>query len=178
MALAVSAQEPFSGPYTGNQRFQNGDLVQATYAGTWTNAEVVGVAEDKYKIHFEGEKYCNNHALDSWISKQYVRPLNSPAPRPVPPPIDPTPPQPQRRDPINPPAPVARGSKVMYRSGSVLWFSGAKIEAYDAQNRQYRLRLDSGSGDIVPCHSVVKPGESINNDFYIGKWDVRNNGAT
>jgi hypothetical protein len=66
----------------------------------------------------------------------------------------------------------------MYSSGTVLWFPGAKIESYDAETRRYSLRLVSGSGDVVACHSVSKPGAEIDNSFFIGKWDVRITGAT
>lgn len=69
------------------------------------------------------------------------------------------------------------GESVIYRGGGPLWLSGAKVEAYDPEKRTYRLRFESGSGDIVPCHSVGRPGR-VSNDFFIGGWEVYVGGAT
>ena len=66
------------------------------------------------------------------------------------------------------PEPSASG-EVMYSGGSPIWIGGARIVEYDAAKRQYRLITRSGSGDIVPCHSVMRPGE-IDNSFFIGNW--------
>lgn len=176
--LSARALEAVTGPYTGDRAFNVGDAVEATYAGTWTRAEVVGVDREggRYRIHFEGEKSCNNHALDSWIAKQWVRPVKGNAP---------VPPKPDRND---EPAPgrgerggaagaFRVGETVLYTQGGVIWRGGARIEAYDPAKRAYRIRFDNGSGDILPPYALARPGQ-FDNRFYIGKWDVRVNGAT
>lgn len=69
------------------------------------------------------------------------------------------------------------GDRVLYTNVGTLWYP-ATVERYDAEKRRYWLRDKSGSGDVVACHAVYKPGQPINNDFFIGKWAVFVRGAT
>lgn len=181
--FVARSQEPVTSAYTGAQGFRVGEAVEASYAGTWTKAQVVGVDEQggRYKIHFEGEKYCNGHVLDTWIARQWVRPAKQ-APSASGPANASAPAQAARRG-----VPVVRGKsgegmfkageQVLYSNTGVLWLEGATIESYDPEKRTYQLRLPGGSGDIVPCHSVSRRGVT-HHSFFVGQWDVRVSGAT
>lgn len=156
--------------YHGDLKFKVGDAVEATYLGEWKKATVVGVDSEgkRYKIHFEGETSCNGHALDSFIAREWVRPRAGTAPKGAP-----TKPKSGTKA-----GSYRAGDLVLYRAGGPKWYSGATIEAYDAAKRQYRLRLDTGGGDILPAHSVFRPGDKIDNSFFIGKWVVFVSGST
>jgi hypothetical protein len=168
-SLTLYAQEAYLGPYTGNDNYKIGDLVEAAFAGSWVKAVVVGVdqAPSKYKVHFDGEKWCNDHATDSYYAREFVRPRktldNNKTSKPLPSPqVKPTPSA----------GSTGRfnvGDKVIYTNVGSVWLSGATVEAYDAEKRTYTLRLESGSGDIVPCHRVAKAGQ-FDNTFFAGKW--------
>lgn len=182
----TQAQEAVTGPYTGKVNFSIGDKVEATYAGSWYPAEVVGTYDPEsqtYQIHFEGEKYCSNHRLDSRINKQWVRPPKA-APMLA---GNETNQSRGAADKAAPAEPVVSsssggslpvGMSVKYAGAGVLWSPGAKIEKYDAAKRQYTVRLDGGSGDIVPCYAVHRVGGAVDNSFFVGDWEVRINGAT
>lgn len=180
-ALPAAALEPVTGPYTGDRQFQAGDRVEATYAGDWKRAEVVGVDREggRYRIHFEGEKYCDNHRLDSWLAKQWVRPARGKQPEPQKEsPGNNVPPNPG--EPAGPAVPAGLfkvGETVLYTQGGVIWKGGARIEAYDPVKRAYRVRFDSGSGDILPPYALARPGR-FDPSFFLGRWDVRVSGAT
>ena len=161
---AVKAQEP----YTGGQVFNVGDLVEATELGEWKNAVVVGPLQTSefgstYEIKFEGAKYSAGR-----ISAKWVRPRANAATVRT---------GQQRPQAPGRPSPRAALGEVLYRNGTHIWTTGAKIVSYDERTRQYRLQLPSGSGDMVPCHSVAKPGQ-VDNSFYIGNWAVFVSGAT
>ncbi len=164
VATGAFAQEPF----TGGQTFKVGDKVEATYLGEWKNAVVVGPLQTNefgstYEIKFEGAAYSAGR-----INSQWVRPRPSAAPAN---------PGQQRQEAATRPGPKPASGEVLYRNGTYIWNTGAKIESYDERTRQYRLRLKSGSGDMVPCHSVAKPRQ-IDNSFYVGNWAVFVSGAT
>lgn len=161
---AVNAQEP----YTGGQVFKVGDLVEATELGEWKNAVVVGPLQTNefgstYEIKFEGARYSAGRINSKWVRPR----ANAAATRAGQ----------QKPDASALPGPRAAAGEVLYRNGTYIWNSGAKIVSYDERTRQYRLQLKSGSGDIVPCHSVAKPGQ-IDNSFYVGNWAVFVSGAT
>ena len=162
--IAVEAQEP----YNGGQVFKVGDLVEATDLGEWKNAVVVGPLQTNefgstYEIKFEGAKYSSGR-----INAKWVRPRAGAATART-----------GRPEPNGParPGPKAAAGEVLYRNGTYIWNKGAKIVSYDERTRQYRLQLASGSGDMVPCHSVAKVGQ-IDSSFYIGNWAVFVSGAT
>lgn len=181
LAFVVSSNQVATAqePYTGSQRFKVGDMVEATYLGDWKKAAVVGGYEDNgfggtYEIQFEGDKYSAGRISSKWVRPRQTNESPVKTNQTV---------QNNRADDSEDSEKPSggqfnAGDDVLYTSGTVIWASGAEILSYDAGKRQYRLKLKSGSGDIVPCHSVVKPGEKINNNFFIGRWDVRIIGAT
>lgn len=159
---AVKAQEP----YTGGQVFNVGDLVEATELGEWKKAVVVGPLQTNefgstYEIKFEGAKYSAGRISSKWVRPRANATTASTG----------------RQERNVPTRPGPKAGEVLYRNGTYIWNTGAKIESYDERTRQYRLRFDSGSGDIVPCHSVATPGQ-IDNTFYVGNWAVFVSGAT
>jgi hypothetical protein len=188
------AQASYTGPSNETTIFKVGDLVEATYAGSWYPAEVVGAFDPEaktYQIHFDGEKYCSNHRLDSRLNAQFVRsrkkseaPATASKANPVPAASNEKTGVPTSTPTAKAPASgsatgtLGAGTNVKYAGAGVLWQSGAKIERYDAAKRQYTVRDKSGSGDIVPCYAVYKEGDPINNSFFAGDWEVRVNGAT
>lgn len=163
---------------TGAQQFKVGDKVEATYLGDWKPATIIGPLQTNefgktYEIHFEGQTYSFGR-----ISAQYVRPRSTVKDKG------------SEKTGTTPPATIPpaatngalgggfrMGEKVLYRGGGALWSGDAEIVSYDAAKRQYRLRFPSGSGDIVPCHSVARPG-TASPDFFVGKWAVFISGAT
>lgn len=174
--ISIIAQEPVQGPHEGKGTYKVGDLVEATFAGSWVKAEVVGADEAlaKYKIHFEGEKYCNDHATDSYLAREWLRPRKTS--RSITTPTQATLPVPETSTPTVNAGKFKTGDKVIYTNVGSIWLGGATVESYDPIKRAYKLRLQGGSGDIVPCYAVAKPGE-FDNSFFIGKWDVYVNGA-
>jgi hypothetical protein len=65
-------------------KFNIGDPVEVFTAGDASHGIVVGTYKDfgfgygTYQVHLNGEKYCNNHALDTRYNAQYVQPRFQP----------------------------------------------------------------------------------------------------
>lgn len=151
-----------------------GDLVEATYAGDWLPATIVEGYHDTefgygaYRVRWEDGTEAKINAEYVRVRKGTEAAQSALNPEPLQPPQAPS----QNRDEVLQP-----GTPVLYRSGGPSW-GEAWVVSYDLKKRQYRLQTPSGSGDIVPCHSVHDPGKAADNSFYIGRWEVRITGAT
>jgi hypothetical protein len=151
-----------------------GDAVEVTNVG---KGMIVGGYQKTdfnygtYQVHLDGEKYCNNHVLDTRYHEQYVRPLKKPAGKP-----EPILPQPDKNGPTPQPVKGAgvfkTGDTVLYSQTST-WSKGV-IKSYDPVNRRYTLQ-DVYVG--IPCYAVAKPARTYNNDFFVGLWNVSVSGA-
>jgi hypothetical protein len=121
-----------------------------------------------YQVHMDGEKYCNNHVLDTRYHEKYVLPLKKAASAPKAeekPKAQPAAAQPAAGD-------FHIGDTVLYAETSI-WGKGV-IKGYDAANRRYTLQ-DVYVG--IPCHSVARTAKTYNNDFFLGAWNVHLSGA-
>lgn len=170
--------------------FKVGDLVEATYAGEWKEAVIVGGYQDTefgygtYQVHFEGERFCNNHALDTRINARFVRARGNPGGARA---------GAGTESGGGSAAPSAGGAasaswpgqrfkagdRVMYSDGSLLWSGPGEVTEVDAGKRQYTVRSlkDRSWRYSYPCYAVSDPAR-INNDFFVGDWDVYITGAT
>lgn len=170
--LAVSAQH----------RFRVGDRVEIRSAGDVKPGVVVEGYRDTefgygtYKVHLDGEKYCNDHVLDTRIDSKFVFLVSGKTTPAVKAKIPEKsyPPVPTRRRPAESSGGKYKpGDGIFYNDSNPVWLSGAWIVSYNPETRRYSLMDKSGSGTTVACHSVHRPGDEIDNDFFVGKWDVR-----
>ncbi|WP_114782365.1 MBT domain-containing protein [Botryobacter ruber] len=230
-------------------KFKVGDQVEVFTAGDANHGIVVGAYKDSgfgygtYQVHLNGEKYCNNHALDTRYNAQYVQLRFQPDSE-----ADFT---------VGSTAQVRRYDGAVYtgkilgrdgnryqvrynRQGSEVseWFhannirssanqaqataqakpgkhkpaktkttaavawpaqkfnvsdrvmydelgflvtkSWGTVTAVDPEKRLYTIRNenDASLNYTYPCYQVLNPTAKINNDFFIGKWEVHVGGAT
>jgi uncharacterized protein YodC (DUF2158 family) len=120
-----------------------------------------------YKVHMFGEKYCNNHAIDTRYNSQYIAPLKKAVVQDVKQEGEKTSAITKKEAGI-----FKTGEEVLYTQTST-WQRGI-IKNYDPVTRLYTLQ-DVYVG--IPCHSIVKPANTYNNDFFIGTWNVKVSGA-
>jgi hypothetical protein len=150
-------------------RFIIGEAVEVTNIG---KGIVVGEYRQTefgygtYQVHLDGEKYCNNHALDTRYNANYVTALKKEQVIK------------NEKKEIKKTAQTVstgdfkKGDTVLY-SQTAIWSRGV-IKSYDAGKRLYTLQ-DVYVG--IPCYAVAKPSKTYNNDFFIGAWDVHVSGA-
>ena len=151
-------------------KFSIGDSVEVTNVGKGiivSNYQQTEMGYGTYQVHLFGEKYCNSHALDTKYNSNYISLIKK------------TTPQNEKKE--APKQPAAQtlntgnfkvGDEVLYTQTSV-WQRGI-VKGYDPVKRLYTLQ-DVYVG--IPCHSIVKPATTYNNDFFIGTWNVRVSGA-
>lgn len=73
------------------------------------------------------------------------------------------------------------GDRVLYHNGSFLTEpSYGTIISVDAEKRLYTIKdeKDASSRYTYPCYGVLAPGETPDNSYFIGKWQVSISGAT
>lgn len=177
--LAVSAQ----------RRFQVGERVEIRVAGEVKPGVIVEGYRDTefgygtYKVHLDGEKYCNNHALDSLSDAKFVFAEEKKNTAEIKAPVN------NRNNTYAAGRNSANkfwagqkfknGERVMYSEGYIIWSGPGEIIEIDAEKRFYTVRdiKDRSWRYSYPCFAVFKTNQ-LDNDFYIGKWDVRITGAT
>ncbi|HTM91497.1 MAG TPA: hypothetical protein VL095_03700 [Flavisolibacter sp.] len=160
IALSVHAQN----------NFKIGDAVEVSNIG---KGIIVGeyrqteFSYGTYKVHLDGEKYCNNHALDTRYNANYVTALKGAKDVSN-----------EKKENKNTTQPVLSGGNlkigdtVLY-SQTAVWGRGV-IKNYNPETRLYTLQ-DVYVG--IPCYAVAKPAKTYNNNFYVGTWDVQLSGA-
>jgi hypothetical protein len=73
----VAAAAPKNKQTTGGKiagvdgKWKVGDKLEAYYRSVWYRAEIVGVQDDKYKVHYEGYPASD----DGWVDESRMRPL-------------------------------------------------------------------------------------------------------
>ncbi|MDQ3276735.1 MAG: hypothetical protein M3Q06_00305 [Bacteroidota bacterium] len=164
---------PFSDA-SGQTGLKVGDSVEVTNIG---KGVIVGGFQKSefnygtYQVHLDGEKYCNNHSLDTRYNEAYVVPQKKPATKTVADEQtkDKNAGKPQREATAGE---FKVGDTVLYSQTSI-WSKGV-IKSYDPVNRRYTLQ-DVYVG--IPCYAVAKWGQAYSNNFFIGQWNVYVSGA-
>jgi hypothetical protein len=161
------------------KRFKIGDSVEARrWDGTTYKGKVIGADGEKYDVSFQRD----GAATHEWIHVYNLRATNAPN---VAQPKD----KPDAKNGGNKNNQAKRGwpgqryqvgDRVQYNDpGFTDTATFGTIISVDAQKRMYQIR-DEGDASIRyshPCYAVLKPGEKIDNSFYIGKWQVYTTGA-
>lgn len=153
-----------------SQRFQMSDRVEfRRWDDSLYQGEVVGIDGEKYEIRYEK----NGTPTKEWVKAISVRSAGNAASN-------------NQNASFKRPSGGSSwngqkfnlGDRVMYSDGYQIWDRSGEIIGVDAEKRQYTVRdlKDRSWKYSYPCFAVMNPRQ-INNDFYIGKWDVRINGA-
>ncbi|HEV7332052.1 MAG TPA: hypothetical protein VGN63_13535 [Flavisolibacter sp.] len=135
--------------------------------------EIIGIDGKKYEIRYEK----NGFPTTEWIAEVSVR---SSAKAPVFTKQEETK---SVTEPVNKPAAGQKfkvGDRVMYDDvGFLATKSYGTVVSYNASTRLYTIRdeKDPSWKYSYACYEVLHPGEKINNEFFIGKWEVYVSGA-
>lgn len=162
----------FSLAVLAQPRFRVGDPVEVVNIGKGiivSGYQQTDFGYGTYQVHMDGERYCNNHVLDTRYAEQHIVARKAPQPE------APAPGGPARGpEPAVPPGAKAaagafrQGDTVLYTQTSV-WGRGV-VKGYDAGKRMYTLQDVYVS---IPCHSIAPLKGPYATDFFTGTWDVR-----
>jgi hypothetical protein len=166
------------------KQFQIGDSVEARrWDGSVHKGKIIGADGDKYHVSYQR----NGVATTEWFQVTNVRETNAPLPKG----------KPGNQGGKNnngrnnngknggqkrgwPGQKYQVGDRVQYNDpGFTDIPTFGTVISVDAQKRMYQIR-DENDASIRyshPCYAVLKPGEKIDNSFYIGKWQVYTTGA-
>lgn len=150
------------------QTFQPGDRVEFL---RWDNkpyeGEIIGKDNDRYEIRYQRDGYTTTE----WVREISVRPsAKAPAVAVT-----------AAAGKKAPGQVFAIGDRVLYDDLGFLATKGyGTVISYDDTKRLYTVRdeKDASLKYSYTCYQVLRPNAPINNDFFIGKWEVRIIGAT
>ncbi|WP_114778644.1 hypothetical protein [Botryobacter ruber] len=175
-----------------NKRFQPdskasfavGSLVDVRrYNGNTYTGKIMGKDGEKYEVRYKRDGFETSdwfHVYNIRKSKNEVA-VAEPAKKAVKDAVAAPKPGKTRGVTASTAAGIKVGDRVMYDElGFLTGKNFGKVVSYDPEKRQYTVRdeKDASWKYTYPCYNVLLPGQTPNNNFFIGKWEVHVLGAT